>query len=424
MKPSRAEINALLGRRAKFLERRPVISIARSLGALSRRWLRKNDVFRKKALRRLVKESAFSEAMAVALIDALFGELTTAKLLRLLRSEFSDPRALDTFRPDAVTGHRHRAHGPRLVTHIFSGNVPNPSLVSFVCGMLLKSANVGKPSARDKGFIDIYLESLRAHDRKLASTNLLVSGKQAAIEWSRNSDRVVAYGDDASLGAIRRQIPDRVPFSGYGRRVSFALYAAEALKKNKRLLARMTARDVWMMDQRGCLSPVTVYVESGTKDGALDFAGLLAHELRKKASRSARRVTLERASDTQIQRWRHQARKIAGKDAHFWESPGSWAVVYEEGTDFSLSPGGQIVHVRGFKSLDSVWSALWPFRRHLQCVALEAGTARRRSLAERLSRLGASRVCRAGRMQVPPSTWHHDGLPNLAGWVRWTDLEG
>jgi hypothetical protein len=44
------------------------------------------------------------------------------------------------------------------------------------------------------------------------------------------------------------------------------------------------------------------------------------------------------------------------------------------------------------------------------------------ALAGELANIGVNRVCRIGQMQRPPLTWQHDGRPNLADLVRWTDL--
>ena len=61
--------------REKVLEKRPVFSIAASLGKLSDRWLNKNYSFRRKAVRRLVEKSFFQERMAQELLDALFQKI-------------------------------------------------------------------------------------------------------------------------------------------------------------------------------------------------------------------------------------------------------------------------------------------------------------------------------------------------------------
>src|SRR3989338_7012928 len=128
-----------------------VYSIARSIGKLSQQWLGRNYLFRKKEIDRLVKKSFFSEKMAEALLDSLFKELTESKLLKLLKHEFRNPLVLDDFHQNKISRAWHRAHGPSVITHIFSGNVPNPAIVSLVFGMLVKSINLAKVSSRDEG---------------------------------------------------------------------------------------------------------------------------------------------------------------------------------------------------------------------------------------------------------------------------------
>jgi hypothetical protein len=332
--------------------------------------------------------------MAEALIDGLFRELTEKKLRGLLKTELGDPRALDQFRPDRANKRWVRARGPNLILHIFAGNVPNPAILSFIFGMLLKSTNIGKVSSEDPGFLDIYLTSLKKINPELARTNFLLDPrKKAAVkQWMRKADLVVAYGSDVTLRTLRREAGE-APFIGYGHRLSLGLYAREAMKRRTiGPLARKTALDVWMMDQRGCLSPEFLYVETGGEVSPGEFSVLVSRELDrltrtdKKAGGSVRGAAARMA--------RENLRKVK-----------------------------QISFVRSFHSLKEAYRAIGCFKGHLQAIALEAGPARGQKIAEELSRLGANRICRAGQMQFPPLAWHHDGRPNLASWVTWTDQE-
>jgi len=367
---------------------RPVLSIVHALGDLSKRWSNRNYSFRRKAIRRLVLQSGFTEDMSHKLLDSLFKELTTLKLIGLLKAEFKDPLVLDGFRRDAKTSTWHRAQGPRVITHIFSGNVPNPSIVSFVLGMLVKSKNVGKVSSKDKGFLDIYLDSLKMVDCGLASGNsLLKANNKKALERSiQASDLVVVYGDDRTLSEVRKMIPSKTRFIGYGHRVSFGICLKETLtKRNLSKLARNAATDIWMMDQRGCLSPAVIYLETGGEVSPLLFS---------------QHVT------------KHLSRY------------GRWLTLYDDAvSDFPKICEGKVIHFQAFNDIEKVYKKLKPIRLSLQSVALEGNSVRRQGAALRLAQLGINRICRAGQMQNPPITWHHDGMPNLASWVRWTDLE-
>ena len=333
------------------------------------------------------------------MIDALFSELTEKKITAVLQSELKDVRALDGFVREKAAGRWVRASGPKNILHIFSSNIPTVPVQSFVLGLLLKSSNTGKLSSRDRGFLDIYLQSLKTVNKELWKACRLTSPKDRNLSrLSKGADLVVAYGSDESLEEIRKSIPAVTPFFGYGHRVSLGLYFREALSKGRaNTLAKKAAHDIWMVDQRGCLSPVMLYVEKVGEVPPFEFSEYLAEALRK-LEKNARNALKAHHNQN-----RHKIEKLKGL--------------------LSVSSGSQFVSIREFTSFKKVFSELKPAQKHLQCVALECDDKKRTKIAEKLSFLGANRICRAGKMQNPPLTWHHDGKLNLASWVRWTDLE-
>lgn len=411
--------------RLKFLAGRPVRSIARSLGRLSLDWLRPGDRYRRRAIDALTRRSGYSAQMAESMLKALFTELTEPKILGVLKSELGDPLVLDGFRRDRHAGVFRRAAGPGLIAHVFAGTSPGAAVWSFVFGMLMKASNVGKPSSRDEGLIRIYLESLDRRDRSLARTNRLLDARdrKGLAEVMRQSGLIVAYGDETTLDELQAQAPPRAPFVRYGHRASFSLYMKETLSLSRwKALARRTAADVWAMDQRGCLSPLAVYVERGGAVTPPLFARHVAHEIGRLPQP---RRTRSRSAAHEIFRDRFKLRRLRGESALFWESRprGSWAVYYDENPAFPPEARHQTVIVKAFDGLADVYGALWPFAGRLEAAALEAPGARRLAIARELARLGICRVCRAGTLQRPPLTWRHDGCYNIASWVKWTDLE-
>ncbi len=416
------KLERLLANRSAHLERRPVRSIARSLGRLSVRWLDRRYAFRKKAVRRLGACSGYDEKMAERLLDSLFGELTEKKLLQLLRSEFRDYRVLDDFRRDPVTGQKWHARGPRLIAHVFSGNVPNPAVQSLVFGMLLKSANIAKASSRDEGIADIYLGSLKRSDAKLASTNLLLpSGDKAGLRQALSSaELVAAYGSDATMQDIRKNLNSRQAFFPYGHRTSFSIFTRGVLtRKNAPVLARKAAMDLWLTDQKGCLSPAALFAQKGGAVSPQEFSGLVAkalsrHARPKRASLPGSLVSWRAAYGEIFQR-------LKRRPAQLFRGAG-WSVFYDEKMEYPIE-GEVLVRVKGFDDVRAVRTALRPLRGYFQCAALEAGAGEKKNILRVLMPLSIPRLCRAGRMQLPPLTWHHDGKSNLASWVSWTDLE-
>ncbi len=409
---------------------RSIGSIVISLGKLSSRWLNPNYSFRRKAVSCLVRRSGFSENMAEAMLDAIFSQLTEPKLWKLLKSELRSPGVLDRFQWDPQVKAWLRARGPETILHVFSSNIPQVSILSFVLGMLLKSHNVGKLSSRDEGFLRVYLQSLKTADAALWRANALSNPKNRTTlsAAAKKADMVVAYGSDESLRQIQKEVPATTPFFAYGHRISAAIYSKEVLtKKNVQALAYSAAHDVWMADQRGCLSPVTVYAQTGGSVSPLQFAECLAMRLRQLQKKEKVLPRREISMALAASRLRSQffMKKIRGERAEFWESHprGHWAVAYDENPKPLLPASSQLLSVQGFKKIEQLYPLLRPVQKYLQCIALECAAGQRKKISEKLSELGINRICRSGCMQSPPITWHHDGKPNLASWIRWTDLE-
>ncbi len=303
----------------------------------------------------------FPGAMGGALLDALFSELTEAKLSSLLC------RVPAPFR---------KADG-KLIVHVVPSNVPNPSVTSVVLGLIAGSMNAVKVSRRDSGLLPVYLESLRAHDPALACAVRLFTSTREIGHHLKKASLVIVYGNNETVARLRRRSPKGTAFIGYGHRESVAVFAKEALGPG---LARAAARDAWMMDGRGCMSPGVFFIQRGGKMAPGAFAAALENELerlRRGKISFARALHLKSARDRSI------LSRIRGE---------------------SLSAR---VPVRTFAGSTDLLELLSRYKRRLQAVAVE-GAALRRRLGPALKRLGASRVCRAGRMQYPALSWDHE----------------
>lgn len=362
-----------------------ILTRAKLLGALSSQWMRPKDDFRQKAVQRLMQRSGYSHSMACAVLDATFRELSEKKLIHFLHQEIGNPLVLDGFCRDPITGHFYRAAPPKSILHIFASNIPNPAIWSLVMGLLIQSMNFLKPSQHDSGVLELYLASLKIKSSALYGQTKLLPGRHVSIKpYLSKADVVVCYGSDETVKSIRMQVSPNALFVGYGHRSSFALILKEALtKKNLPKLASNLAVDAWLALGQGCLSPLAIYAESGGEVDPAQFEKLFQEKL----------LGLYRPSD-------------------LTDSQLSGAIVS------SLK-----VPVKRFKKIEDFFRILSPQGSLLQAVALEAGQKRREDIAQKLGALGVNRICRAGQMQNPPLTWHHDGKSNISSWLRWTDLE-
>lgn len=323
------------------------------------------------------------------------------------------------------------ATGPGLLVHVGAGNIPSPTLMSMVLGLLVRSAQFVKCATGSSLLPRLFAHSLYEVEPKLGACLELASwrGGHAHLEEAlfAGADCVTATGSDETLAAIRQRLPARVRFLGYGHRVSFAFVSAQVLTGFylSRVVQRAAA-DVTAWNQLGCLSPHVIYVESGGDADAKRFASLLADELGAREHAEPRGpVPEEVAVGITSRRGIYEVRAAHSLDTHLWHSRGStaWTVVFEADPRFQLSCLNRFVYVKPVANLAEALQHADPVREHVSTVGIAVPEHTAGDVATTLARWGAARVCPLGKMQEPPLGWRHDGRPALADLVTWTDLE-
>ncbi len=137
------------------------------------------------------------------------------------------------------------------------------------------------------------------------------------------ADCVTATGDDETLDKIRKRLPLKTNFIGYGHRVSFGFVAHEVLysSRAKKIISAVAA-DIVAWNQLGCLSPHVIYVQPGGEISPEHFAQLLAEELDRREQIEPRgELPTEHAAAIASRRSIYEVRggAFAGIDAAFFQ---------------------------------------------------------------------------------------------------------
>lgn len=424
------QIEALLRARSRHLDRRPAVEIARSIGAVADRLLDRSDPLRVEAERVLPAVTGSSPSMVGAVLDGMAADWREDRLIELLQAEFGDPGRLDGFRPaqgDRLT----RATGPRLTTHVFSGNVPGVAVTSLVRALLVKSASIGKVAVGEPVLAPLFARGLSEVDPDLGACLAITywPGGEGALERLalEASDAVIVYGSGDAVEAIRSRTPAGARFLGYGHRISFGVVARESLTAEAvPELARSAGRDVALFDQQGCVSPHLFYAEEGGAVTPRDWARGLAvamAELEGELPRGG----LSPGEATAIRQLRAEIEfgAISGGGLALHASPGgtAWTVIYDPDPTFTASCLNRVVRIKPVSELGAVPGLVRDYAPVLQSVGLAGPRPRLTPLAEELAAIGVSRLAPLGSMAWPRPTWHHDGRPPLSDLVRWCDWE-
>jgi hypothetical protein len=424
----------LKNNREKYLASRSTQSLVELLCGVAENWLRPEDPFRSLALEQGPAATGFSRATLAGGLDSLFRQWTPAQFNVLLSQDLGHSRRPDELVADATEQKASRAslaRGPEFLVHIAAGQIPNPILTSVALGLLTRAAQFVKCSSGASLLPRLFAHSLYDADPKLGACLEVASwrGGHSALEQALydEADCLTATGSDETIAAIRKSLPDRVRFLGYGHRVSFAYVASGALTgfQAPKLVPRAAA-DVVAWNQLGCLSPHVIYVEHGGSVAAEQFAEMLAEELtRREAAEPRGETTREAGATIASRRAFYEVRAAHSPDTRLWQSDGStaWTVVYETDARFQISCLNRFIYVKGVADLNTALQSADAVRGKVSTVGLAAPEEVLKDLATQLARWGVTRVCPLGQMQNPPLTWRHDGRPALADLVRWTDWE-
>ncbi len=420
--------------REQYLMSRSTASLVNLISEVADSWLNEASPFRKLALEQGPKATGFSRGTLAAGLDGFFRQLTVENLNALITQDLGHLKRLDEVTATSAEERLNRAgfaFGPAFLVHIAAGNIPNPTLMSMVLGLLVRSAQFVKCASGTAFLPRLFAHSIYDTDRKLAACLEVAEwrGGTEALEQTvfGEADCVTATGSDETLAVIRAKLPNKTRLLSYGHRVSFGFVASRALVgSGARKVVQRAASDVVAWDQLGCLSPHVIFVEHGGGVSAEQFAEMLAEELVAREVTEPRGILpTETAATIASRRAFYEVRAAHSPDTRMWRSENStaWTVIYEADPKFQTSCLHRFIYVKGTPDLENVLRGADDLRGRISTVGLAATEDKAEELAKKLARWGVTRVCPLGQMQNPPLTWRHDGRPALGDLVTWVDWE-
>ena len=420
--------------REQYLVSRSTASLVNLIAEVGDNWLNEAYPFRKFALEQGPKATGFSRGTLVMGLDGFFKQLTVDNLNALITQDLGHLKRLDEVTATSTEERMSRAAcalGPEFLVHIAAGNIPNPTLMSVVLGLLVRSAQVVKCASGTSFLPRLFAHSIYDTDRKVAACLEIAEwrGGTEGLEQVlfAEADCVTATGSDETVAALRGKLPVKVRLLSYGHRVSFGFIASGSLSGfNAKKIVQRAATDVVAWDQLGCLSPHVIYVEHGGGVSAEQFAEMLGEELAKRDATEPRGVLpTEIAATIASRRAFYEVRAAHSHDTRMWcsENSTAWTVVYEADPRFQASCLRRFIYVKGTPDLENALRGADDLRGKISTVGLAATEDKAEELAKKLARWGVTRVCPLGQMQNPPLTWRHDGRPALADLVTWVDWE-
>jgi hypothetical protein len=363
--------------------------VAQTLAAVFDKWRARDYPPRRETIARISARLGFSSALLDESIGALLSPFTSAALRELA---------------SLVVPSR------EVVGFVMAGNVAGPGMhevgIALIagCGLILKTAT------REPLFFDAFV-------RDLAEEAPAVAARIAVLNWERErrdltdalrreTDLLVAYGDDATIASLGKA----GAVLGFGSKVSGAVVTRGALRDQTDMATRL-ARDVVLFEQLGCLSPHHFFVESTGAGEAMRFAESMARAMNHLTDRlRPPRLELEDAAALRGVRENARWRSIAGEAVRLIEGPDlSWAVIFDRDATFTPSPGLRCVYITPVRDAADLRSRLAPARGRIEAFAVADRDGDGDQARTILREAGVSYLAAPGAMQSPPLTWRHGG---------------
>ena len=376
---------------------------SRAAGVLSgaiAMWRDRNYPRRRDAIAQVALQAGYSVALLDESLDALLKPFSHAALSSLA----------------TLVSNRGRADRPSVLGFIMAGNVAGAGLHEIAIGLVAGAGLIVKTASTEPIFFDQFARTLADLDREVASRIVVYNWSRARDDLSAamatGCDRIVAYGDDATIESLR----NNAAVIGFGSRVSGAVVAPGAMVPERiDAVADALARDVALFEQLGCLSLHHVFVVSRDTAAARDFAARIASALARLGdSIPPTKIPLRDAAEIVGVRERARWRRIGGESIYLFEGPRlEWTVVFEPESigdnSFMVSPGFRTVYVTGVRDEDQVRASLAAASGRIEAIAVAGDDAETRRISAMLDALGVSYVSAPGEMQSPPILWRHGG---------------
>ncbi len=315
---------------------------------------------------------------------------------------------------------------PATTLVILPGNIIGPALTSAFCAALTGARAILKAASDERhlaGIVAAQLYAIGPPPAGLVTTRYWRGGDiQREAEALSEVERVIAFGSDETVDALRERVkcgmPDSSPaLVAYGDSYSVGYVSASAPLD---LAAEAAARDICLFDQRGCMSPQTIYVR-GDAGRATLFARALAAALEREG-RELPRAALEadepaliasflrRCAVTALDAVPHGLDTVLKGPAH--AGAPEFIVVVEPDGEPTCAGFGRLVAVKPCSDAGAMVRRAEAFDRALETIGV-AGALDPDEVAA-LENAPAKRRCELGQMQRPPFGYR----PTLADFTK------
>ncbi len=366
-------------------------------------------------------------------VNFLIPWLSEKNLLHILNLAFRNNYSyLDKFVSNSdQTAIKLKACPRGIVIHWLAGNIPILGMLSLVQGLLTKNLNVVKVSKYFGPVLPKLCESIttievEVNGKAYFGKDLMQHVKivycppedaDAHTFLSRISDVRIFWGGKEAI-EILQSYPKRTTTEDvvFGPKYSFGVIDRESINKNNAdALGKQFAFDASILDQYGCNSPHTIFVETGGEISPSEFAKILANSMAKIAVQIPKRPITQDEAATILN---IRAKYDFNGEAHYPKGT-EWTVIYSEEEEGLAEPCfSRVIFV---KPIENILNVLDFIDENKQTIGTAISEKRLETFAVESTLRGVARCTQPGRMTMYDYPW--DGMFPMDRLTRWVSLQ-
>jgi len=241
------------------------------------------------------------------------------------------------------------------------------------------------------------------------------------------SDTMIVYGGVKAGAYFKKAVSWPKTLIMHSHKMGFGVIGASFMKETNGFrikdLAAKIAFDTITFEQRACLAPHVYFYNSDGNIACAEFAAMVMEAL--EAVENEIPPARLSQGEAYARRSYMDSLLFSDKNAEIFETKSKkGAVITLNSKEFPVSPLNRLIHIVPFECPEDVFNIISPLNGYFQNVSLNVRSGEYMAWADRFSKLGVSRICRAGEMPTPSMMWHHDGICALSAMVGYCDMEG
>lgn len=294
-------------------------------------------------------------------------------------------------------------------------DVPGPDVLSIIRGLLNKSTIFCKSSIGNV-FSPLYAQSYLDIDENMAGCIAVVpwrGGKlesldiESLIYGERNKkDAIIIFGRPETEEVIREKANPDTNIISFTRGISLGIVGKEMLTRKKiDKLALEAALAVCMCDQRDCFSSQMYYVERGGEISPEEFSEELAKKMQDLEFKIPRgELSLDASANFTEHMNSYELLDLTGNLKLYEirkDKTHTGAVIFKEDKEFEPSPLYRVVTVKPVDNVSEVPKLTESVSGVLHTIGVALPENRKKSLEDKLKKIGVSRVTSIDEMYKP-----------------------